>query len=337
MRLLAQVLTFLACVTCVTSAQQDSYNDLVDRYVDDPAQAVSALRGWPESDVRRAASEFARTHTSDERAEEAVMLHTDLALVLLASDVRPAYAQLRLAHDLIRQLLPAQPVEFRWRWYSVLTTLYWSLGRIDDAVHAADEALAAMPNIGHLHVLTGALDEARAASANVNLRGDPPLDSPRTRRIVEDELRLAADEYRDALKIDANDSDAHLRLGWVRSLQRRNNEARQELDAAQQAAHTPAQRYLARLFRAALDERLNHLADAARAYDDAIAQCPTCQSAYAGRVRVATTVGDLDTARERTAAFAATRKPDSRDPWWDEYVGGVDLESLAWLRNTVHK
>jgi tetratricopeptide (TPR) repeat protein len=321
----------------VVSAQQESYNDLVDRYVDDPAGAVGALRGWSESDVRRAASEFARARASDERSEEAVMLHTDLAVVLLSSDVRPAYAQLRFARDLIRQLLPDQPVEFRWRWYSVLTTLYWSLGRIDDAVRAADEALAAMPNIGHLHVLTGALDEARAASANVDLRGDPSVDSPRTRRIVENELRLAADEYRDALKIDPGDGDAHLRLGWVRYLQRRDNEARQELDAARLDARRPAQHYLARLFRAALDERQNHLTDAARAYDDAIAQCPTCQSAYAGRVRVATAVGDLATARERTAAFAAARKPDSADPWWDEYVGGVDRESLAWLRTTVHK
>ncbi len=138
------------------------------------------------------------------------------------------------------------------------------------------------------------------------------------------------------MKIDAQDADARLGLAWVRYLQRRDGEARLEIGLAQEEAHLSSQRYLADLIRAALDERAGQRDEAARAYDDAIADCPVCQSGYAGRVRVATDSGDAETGRRSATAYAAVPKPNV-DPWWDFVIGGLDQTSIAWLRDEVHR
>jgi tetratricopeptide (TPR) repeat protein len=326
--------------------QVSAYVEILDRYVDDQIGAVNALNRWTPVATQKVVAEFedllprrgsaGKPPMTPKRAEAAVMLHTDLALALLSDQAARADTHLQLARSLLQRLTPLEPLEFRWRWYAVVTTLYWSQARIDLAQRTAEEGLMAMPTVGHFHVLLGSLATARAAIADANLRGLPSPNTAATQHAIESGLRTAAYEYGDALKIEPQDADSHLGLAWVHYLQRRDGDARVEIGLAREETHLSSQRYLADLIRAALDEREGQLDEAALAYDDAIADCPVCQSAYAGRVRVATNSGDTDTARLCAATYASVPKPNF-DPWWDFFIGGLDQNSIAWLRDEVRR
>jgi tetratricopeptide (TPR) repeat protein len=155
------------------------------------------------------------------------------------------------------------------------------------------------------------------------------------RKQIETRLELAEHHYRRALALDANNAEAHLHLGWIRSF-RGDDAARTDLSAAATAAADDATRYLAHLFLGGLDERAGRFEDAGREYDEARELGPEYQTAYAALSRVEQALGHDSRARDLSLIGLQLDKRDEDDPWWDHRIG-FDRAGLVWLRREVRR
>jgi hypothetical protein len=111
--------------------------------------------------------------------------------------------------------------------------------------------------------------------------------------------------------------------------------ARVELEHVARSPAPARIRYLAHLFLGAVAEYQSLLADARREYSDALAIAPDCQTPYVALTFVEQAMGHADAAHELMARYAALSKDAAADPWWDYQNGGLDAESLVWLRRQV--
>jgi tetratricopeptide (TPR) repeat protein len=145
-------------------------------------------------------------------------------------------------------------------------------------------------------------------------------------------LLFAESHYRRALEFDPALEEARLRLGRVLSLRNDLKGARLELEPLARSAALPRIRYLAHLFLGAVAEYQNDLAAARVAYLDALSIGPDCQTPYIALTFVEQAMGHGDSARALMARYAALSKDTTRDPWWAYQNGGIDAESLVWLR-----
>jgi tetratricopeptide (TPR) repeat protein len=145
-------------------------------------------------------------------------------------------------------------------------------------------------------------------------------------------LVLAESSYRRALDLDATLDEARLRLGRVISLRNDQKAARMELERVARHAEIPRLQYLAHLFLGAVAEYQNDFATARADYRAALAIGPACQTPYIALSSVDAALGHDVTARDLMARYAAVSAEAAPDPWWFYQNGGIDEESLVWLR-----
>jgi len=146
---------------------------------------------------------------------------------------------------------------------------------------------------------------------------------------------LAAERYERALELDPRFVEARLRLGRVRVLQRRFDQALRELEPIAAQPGDPRLRYLARLFQGRGLEALADFEGSAAAFRAAAELVPRAQSALVALGRALDRLGDPGGAQAAFEAASGSGGPE--DPWWD-YLSGQPRRLAAWrdeLRSLV--
>jgi tetratricopeptide (TPR) repeat protein len=134
-------------------------------------------------------------------------------------------------------------------------------------------------------------------------------------------LRQAEACYEKALALDPSLIEARLRLGRVRLLRRRPEEALPDLQRVAVEGR-PAQSYLARLLEGRALEALGDLAGAAAAFRAATAHAPRAQTSLLALGDSLDRLGDTAGAQE---AFARASEAGAKaDPWWIYLSGQPD-------------
>ncbi len=126
-------------------------------------------------------------------------------------------------------------------------------------------------------------------------------------------LARAEADYQQALALDPDLFEARLRLGRVRLLQKRAEEALPDLERVATETPRPAQRYLARLFEGRAREKLGDFAGAVAAFRAAVALAPGAQTGLLALGRALDRVGDPVGAQQ--AFEMASRGEAAFDPW----------------------
>jgi tetratricopeptide (TPR) repeat protein len=149
-------------------------------------------------------------------------------------------------------------------------------------------------------------------------------------------LGAAVTAYRQAIALDADLAEAHLRLARVLLQLDRVDEAATAVDAVP-ASTDKRWRYLAELFRAAVAERRGDRAAARQRYDAALAVWPDSQAAILALSRLDVSDGDWPAAQARLSTLAPRADGRAEDPWWAYAFGQawrIDA-GLATLRRLV--
>jgi tetratricopeptide (TPR) repeat protein len=296
----------------------------------DVDNGVDRLMGWSPEELKRAASAVADGPDDWRLRASAAMLHIEVILHGRASTDTPISLHLALAERIIDKL---DSPDFTRRWYALAGSIYLASTDPTSASAFIDRGLRLFKNDAQLHMLDGAINEMRSHIADSNLhdRETVRLTPPGGRRT----LVLAETSYRRALDLDAALDEARLRLGRVISLRNDPKAARTDLERVARDAVIPRLRYLAHLFLGAVAEYQHDLATARAEYREALAIGPTCQTPYIALTSVEEAMGHDVAARDLMARYAALSADAAPDPWWFYQNGGIDEESLGWLRKQV--
>jgi tetratricopeptide (TPR) repeat protein len=130
------------------------------------------------------------------------------------------------------------------------------------------------------------------------------------------ELRLAADQFEEALKHAPAHPEARLR--WGRTLGRlgRHQDAVVELRTARDRLDESMLKYYAELFVGAEEEAVGNLTTAERAYQNARSLFPMAQAPVLALSQLAHRRGERSEARRIIAEPLAAATTDEDDPWW---------------------
>ena len=168
----------------------DQYVSIVDQYAN--GDENGALNRLAPDGARISSAIVARMRTlTDRQVRSAIMLHTELAAVLLANARAPqATVQIGNAQRLLeiltedtRRRAAAQP--FAIRWYAFATNLYSGQGLFVAAFAISRDGWAAFPHSAEVAVARGAVYEMRATLAM-----PPQFQCDRRTRLVQRQARL---------------------------------------------------------------------------------------------------------------------------------------------------
>jgi tetratricopeptide (TPR) repeat protein len=308
------------------------YEDAVLAYRQgDFGRAADTLVRWSPDELKRAASTLANDHGSDWRLRAgAAMVHIEVILSGRADTNAVRSFHVALAQTIVDKL---ESADFSRRWYALASSIYLASADPGTASAYADRGRRFFKNDARLHMLAGAADELRSHIADGNLhdRGTIRLTPPGGRR-----TQLFAEvNYQRALKLDPTLDEARLRLGRVLFLRNDPKAAQVELEPIARGSALPRLRYLAHLFLGAVAEYQNDLAGARAEYREALTIGSECQTPYISLAFVEQALGHDEAARDLMARYAALSPDAAADPWWFYQNGGIDEESLAWLRQQV--
>jgi hypothetical protein len=332
------LLIALGCVSLraspIAAQTASEYRSLVEEYATrDGPGAMAALARWSRPVVADAVNAWASKLTP-QQSIAAAMLHTELASTSI--DDTPSFAafHISLASRLLDALIAAdrrneRALAVKRRWYELVVSLYTSRALLAEAERFARDGLGTFPRDASLYVALGAIQELRVGLDHPDLRG--VLDNSRPMSRLTRALESTAADFRRALALDGGLAAAHLHLGWIRFLLH-DNRAADNFRAALALAANESERYLAHLFLGAVAERDNKLADARAEYEAAQAPGAGYQTPFVALVRVEEALGHHARARDIAQAYAAL-PTQVEDPWWDYHLGGLDLAALAWLRH----
>ena len=334
MRPLCGAVLLALITTSVPAGAQDLdlYLGFVHEYAGGAGgQALTDLALLPIATASNAAKRAAATADVDDLFAAAV-LHTELATLLADSRLSDVRAHLEAAHDLLKAAATRAGALERTRaiterWYEYVASLYTSMGRTRDAEPYVRRGLAEFPRAPMLYVARGAI-----AEMNVRTTAEAGPSGPGAR--IDALLTTASTDYLRALRLDPDNPVAHLRLGWIRFVQR-NGRAKADFDEALADGATNRTRYLAHVFLGGLLERDGRLTDAGAEYEAALSVSAAYQTAYVALSRVETALGHDDRARALADQCARIVKHDD-DPWWD-FRSTFDWEALLWLRAEVQR
>jgi tetratricopeptide (TPR) repeat protein len=322
-----------------------AYREAVVAYTrGDFDQATDAMSAWSPDDLKRVVSALVDDPDDRRLAEAAAMLHTEVILHGKATTKGAVSLHLALAQAVVDKLRPASaPARhalladipaFQRHWYALAASVYLASTNPRGASAFIDRGLHLFKNDARLHMLAGAADEMRSHIADGNLHDREAVHAwalTPTRRTH----LFAESSYRRALDLDPALEEARLRLGRVLSLRNDLKGARVELEGVARSSAPARIHYLAHLFLGAVAEYQSALAVARREYSDALAIGPDCQTPYIALTFVEQAMGHDAAARDLMARYAALSMDASPDPWWDYQNGGIDQESLVWLRQQV--
>ena len=315
----------------------DRYSEAVRAYQRGDERAQSVLQ-WSRRDLQRVVPQVL-TGRDRSFAEAAVVLHTELAVYGTIEGLSAGPLHLDLAETLVRSMRSPQQVsalEFSERWYGFAASLFLGRTNPEGARLFIERGLKLFPRSPRLHMVSGVIQELVAHLASPECTG-PRCDSVPERSPVSSRLSFAEAEYRRALEGDPRLMEARLRLGRVLFLRNQRTPARQELDAVTKDSTDARLLYLGHLFLGGLDVFENDLPRARREYEAALQAAPEYLTPYIALSFVEQMSGRESHAREVLAISATLPKMLVNDPWRDYQNGGLDLESLQWLRARVHR
>jgi tetratricopeptide (TPR) repeat protein len=327
-----------------------AYREAVVAYTrGDFDEATDAISAWSPEGLKRIISALIDAQDDWRLAGAAALLHTEFILRGKATTQAAVSLHLTLAQALVDTLRPASAPKqnapkqnapradipaFQRHWYALAGSVYLASTDPRGARVFIDRGLHLFKNDARLHMLAGAADEMRSHIADGNLHDRAAVHAwalAATRRTH----LYAEGSYRRALELDPALEEAHLRLGRVLSLRNELKGARAELEPVARSSAPARIRYLAHLFLGAVAEYQSDLGVARREYSDALSIGPDCQTPYIALTFVEQAMGHDASARELMARYAALSKEATPDPWWDYQNGGIDQESLIWLRQQV--
>jgi hypothetical protein len=330
----------------VSAQNVDSYERIVERYVRGDADgAVGELARWARGDVTSRSKEWVRRVPPD-RLRQAVMLHTDLAYVLLVRGAtgdgvfHMSVAQ-TIVQRIVQQLgsraseMPPQAV-FAQRWHEVAASIFTGHALFGDADWVVRNGITLFPRDAMLYVARGVIMEELVvrnlanAPAATQATGNVPRLAASTR------LDLAAADYRRALAFDPTLAMGSLRLAWIHLRTGEQERAAQEAETALRHATGDRLRYLSHLVTGRIAERAARLDAARDAYDAALAIGGGYQTAYVAVSRIYEALGQRDHARAVAQEYAGLTEK-TEDPWWDFNIGGFDAEMFIWLRTEAQR
>jgi hypothetical protein len=296
----------------VASPDDTLYLQLLDAYVrNDPAAAAATLATWPESRVRDAVRALDKP-TGRDHARAAIMLHTETALGEAANQRESFHVE--VARSFVDRLDRADR-DFVARWHALVAVLYCVRHDASRARLEINQGLAVDGKHRYVNLVAGALIEYQIAQEEPNLRGRWNVTKERD-DILRKQLHQAAQIYRVVLSGHPDFLEARLRLGWVLTLNDSLPAAREQLDMVAARATNADVSYLAHMFLAALHERADHPAEAAREYELARQVAPY-QSSLVALIRSTAAAGDVE--RARALADEIPKTVAGQDDPWNSY------------------
>ena len=273
----------------------------------------------------------------------ALMLHSDCAQRARRDRLPPRLHE-SIAVEIARMLKDdAAHRAFVRRWYEAMAGLAQGENRWGEALDWAERGLRDFPDSAEMLLVLGSIEETVGAQAAPSLSREvlvdpstrqspvqrpPPARGPRASR------ERATGALRSAVAADPSLAEARLRLGRVAWRLGETAEARSALEEVLAGKPKPAAAFLAHLFLGRLDEDAGRLADAARAYETALAFDTRSQSARIALSHVFLRLGNAGAARsemEKAVGFAG-RRPEPDAFWlypWGPSVGAEErLEAL---------
>ena len=150
-------------------------------------------------------------------------------------------------------------------------------------------------------------------------------------------LGQAEAEYRRGLDLDHQAVEARLRLGRVLFLQNRRTQAREELETVLQTSTNVRLLYLAHMFLGGMDDYESDFTHARLEYGAALKLAPGFQTPYIALSFAEQMTGASSKARQTAGAMVDLPRSVDADPWWEYQSGGLDADTLLWLRARVQR
>lgn len=329
------VLVVLLMTPAVGAQTIDEYLSLLDSYAKDPRRAVDTIIATTvredtiEAHVTACLPRLVQfagdvSRCKGPRRALAVMLHTEAAVATDVVDDALALFHLQQAMRLVPHAGQPGLVE---KWFEFAVMFLLSRGSVRAAGDLADGMASRFPDSAVPHYLRGVVKEVGVMFDHKNLRD--PIPTGRAGASAATTLVFAVEDYERALRKDATLVEARLRLGRIRSLQRRPD-ADAALSAVALDAPRPTTRYLAHLFLGSSAERQGQLEAAQRHYEAALALEPRAQTACIAISHVLHLRAELD--RATTVALECVAAAGSDDPWWSYRVGAYDAQLVDEMR-----
>jgi Tetratricopeptide repeat len=238
------------------------------------------------------------------------MLHTEAAF-REAADQRESF-HVEVARSFISRL-DRSDRDFVARWHALVAALYCVRRDARRAQLEINQGLAVDRKHPYVNVVDGALIEYKVAQEEPNLRGQWNV-GPQREDILRKQLQQATQIYRVVLSGFPDFLEARLRLGWALTVNNSLPAAREQLELVAARATNADVSYLAHMFLAALHERADHPADAAREYELARQVAPY-QSSLVALIRTTAAAGDVDRARALAEEIPVMSATGQDDPW----------------------
>jgi tetratricopeptide (TPR) repeat protein len=319
-----------------------TYRAAVDAYVKsgDIMLAVGPLQSWSKTEFDAATrAVIAGRNPAELRAAAVVHLEIGVALVGLSPGV--AAGHFRYGSELLEQWTAVRPIDgrrageaetFRAMWFGVAGSALLAVKDVFGAAPFVNKATDIQPLSARSRMLAGLVNEVAASLTNP---GGAPTLTRRGRSQREQAIRLsqAENDYRQAVRLDANYAPAIIRLGRVLHLLQRLKDARAMLERGRQIARDPATRYAAALFMGALQQDEKNPDGARRSYEEALAIAPTSQPATVALAHLELMAGRPD--RASAVARSLAEASALGQPWFASHYGALDLAGLEWLRAQV--
>jgi len=247
----------------------DLYRGALSAYVEGEFdRAVAMLLQWPPEEVRAAAQRIPQT--ADRLRQTALLLHTELAL-LLRRHGRGERADRHL--DIARSLVEGEAhATLRREWLLATALAHQERAFPAQALALYTECARDFPDGGEAWLGAGTLQERYAFLPEGFVSGNLSL-PPRTA------ARAAERSYREALRAQPELTEARLRLARVLQKTDRGDEAVLELERVLESSDDPALCALAHLFRGEIAEARGDLGGATEHYRGALAAAPELQVA----------------------------------------------------------
>ncbi|MGE0866043.1 MAG: hypothetical protein AB7P34_19245 [Vicinamibacterales bacterium] len=309
----------------------------------EPAAAVEGIRGWSLSQFEGAAREYQMR--ADAALETAAVLQLEFGMLSVTAAPGLASQHLDLGFEVLRRLRARaatpglvsseEAATFAERWHVAAVSVFLYANDLARAGPFIDRGLEMVPASRDLRLMAALAGELRGLAVGVDDRSGILTRGSRAQVERNRWLQWAENAYRRLLADQPAFTRARVRLGRVLWLLGKRDGALVELERARTDASEPLQQYLALMFLGALhDEKREY--DAARtAYEHAMILVPVSQAATVALGHLDVMAGRPDRAQERARAFLA--KPSVPDPWWTYENGGIEWESVYWLRRRVRQ
>jgi tetratricopeptide (TPR) repeat protein len=307
--------------------------------------AAELLKSHAPESVKRAARSLIAENDDWRITGSAAMLHTELVIsgrAISRADIAfhmgvalEAVESVRLSFTGPNPDRAKELATFRERWYSLAASVFLASTDPGNADQFVARGLTVFKKSARLRMLAGVVYELRAHLRFADLHDRSVIAAMRPSPPRQD-LLGAINDYRAALEEDPSLAEARLRLGRTLALVNRIEPAREALEAAAKTPDDPRVSYLAQLFLGALFSYQRDYAAARQAFQSALETKPMCQTPYIALAFVERMTGHDDAARTLFERFSSWQSaPLEADPWWAYQNGGLDDDSLAWLRAEV--